>query len=336
MHGHIGVLPHWEPASDAAARRRPVIVASARSYLRRNTIFLVQQRGYDVSAVDGAQALYREARIHRPALILLDATLPDATGFEACRELRAQPETSGIPVLMFSLNPTATFHDQAVEVGAIALMRFPGQAEELVMKIDYALAGLPTEGQAVRITVEGDMRTMGGVVSGIEGVRSLQVVPSRESEDPSSYMYRHATVRFEFEDRDFSQVAWQATVHRVGTRSADLQLVRFMHRQPRRKAVRKDVPLAVELLHPNGLATVARVLNLSVAGMLVANLPWAVRVGDLHDFRLDLGKVRLDLRGVVRRAQEIPNFGHSAGIAFVGLAQEARDALIDYLFCRGG
>lgn len=329
------MLSQWLPGHEPrAAERGPVIVASPQSYLRRNTIYLVQQHGYDVSAVDTCEALYREARV-RSSLVLLDATLPGGTGFAACRELRNHPETAALPILMFTLSPTESFHDQAVKAGAFALMRFPAQAEELTETIDYALAGLPGEGQPVKLTVEGDIRALAGVVAAIDGVRTLQIVPAQASHTASSYLYRHATVRFEFEDRDFSQITWQATVQRVGTRSADVRLVRFVSRQPRRQAVRKDVPLAVEVAHANGLATVARVLNLSVAGMLVANLPWSARIGDVHDFRLDLGTLKLALRGVVRRAQEIPNFGHSAGIAFVGLGQAERDALIDFLFCLG-
>ncbi len=337
MHGQVGLLPDWlsAPLEARPAARGPVIVASPLSYLRRNTIYLVQQHGYDVAAVESREALIREARTLSPSLVLLDATWPDGMGFEACQELRLQTETAGLPVLMFTLNPNGSFHDRAVNAGAFALMRFPGHADELMETVDYALAGLPIENQSVRLTVEGDTRVLNASISAIHGVRTLQVTAARAADQPSSYLYRHASVRFEFDGHDFSQIAWQATVQRVGTRSADVRLVRFLQRQPRRQAVRKDVPLAVELVHPNGLATVARVLNLSVAGMLVANLPGAAQIGDVLDFRLDLQNTKLSLRGVVRRTQEIPNFGYSAGIAFVGLAQETRDALIDFLFSPG-
>ena len=58
--------------------------------------------GYDaVLAKTGTEAL-ELARREKPDLILLDIMIPEMNGWEVCRCLKREPETSGIPVIMVS------------------------------------------------------------------------------------------------------------------------------------------------------------------------------------------------------------------------------------------
>ncbi len=62
---------------------------------------ILKQDGYTVvEAASGTEAL-RQAR-NRPDLIILDVHLPDIIGFDVCRQLKEDPVTSAIPVLMMS------------------------------------------------------------------------------------------------------------------------------------------------------------------------------------------------------------------------------------------
>ena len=65
-----------------------------------------------VTAQDGEEAV-RKALVERPDVILMDVVMPGMTGFEACRELKSRPETSGIPVIMV----TTRGEEENVEVG---------------------------------------------------------------------------------------------------------------------------------------------------------------------------------------------------------------------------
>jgi signal transduction histidine kinase len=63
---------------------------------------LLRQQGYRVAAAgSGADALVA-ARRRRPELILLDVMLPDADGFEICRQLQAHESTRRIPVIFLT------------------------------------------------------------------------------------------------------------------------------------------------------------------------------------------------------------------------------------------
>lgn len=57
------------------------------------------------------------AKEHRPALILLDLNLPDMTGFEVLRRLRAEPETRSIPICMLTADANSAMLERARALG---------------------------------------------------------------------------------------------------------------------------------------------------------------------------------------------------------------------------
>src|SRR6266487_148551 len=77
----------------------------------------LQRRGYEVViAVDGGQGVAL-AQAERPDLILMDMSLPVLDGWEATRQLKADPETSGIPVIALTAHAMAGDQQKALEAG---------------------------------------------------------------------------------------------------------------------------------------------------------------------------------------------------------------------------
>jgi two-component system, cell cycle response regulator DivK len=75
------------------------------------------RRGYEVAiAVDGEQGVAM-ARSEPPALILMDMSLPGLDGWEATRQLKAAPETRGIPVIALTAHAMAGDREKAMEAG---------------------------------------------------------------------------------------------------------------------------------------------------------------------------------------------------------------------------
>ncbi len=68
----------------------------------------LRQEGYEpLIASDGGAGL-RLARTHLPDLILLERILPDRSGLEVCRELKASPITGAIPIILLSARAEET------------------------------------------------------------------------------------------------------------------------------------------------------------------------------------------------------------------------------------
>jgi signal transduction histidine kinase len=79
----------------------------------------LRQSGYQVyETVTGAETLEAVRRV-RPALVVLDVKLPDISGIEVCRQLKAAPETASIPVLHTSASlVTAAHRVEGLDSGA--------------------------------------------------------------------------------------------------------------------------------------------------------------------------------------------------------------------------
>jgi len=94
----------------------------------------------DVDEAEDAFAARTFVNGSRPDAIVLDLSMPGVTGFELCRELKADAETSAIPVVLLT-GDMASEHD-AKEVGADAFMRKPFSPLELLAVVERLAGGL--------------------------------------------------------------------------------------------------------------------------------------------------------------------------------------------------
>jgi two-component system cell cycle response regulator DivK len=97
------------------------------------------KRGYEVVvAVDGRQGV-EKARSERPALVLMDMSLPVLDGWEATRELRADPSTRPIPIIALTAHAMAGDREKALEAGCDDFDTKPIELERLLGKIEALL-----------------------------------------------------------------------------------------------------------------------------------------------------------------------------------------------------
>lgn len=75
------------------------------------------RKGYEVLiAVDGESGIAL-ARSESPHIILMDMSLPVIDGWEATRQLKADPETKSIPVIALTAHAMASDKDKALAAG---------------------------------------------------------------------------------------------------------------------------------------------------------------------------------------------------------------------------
>ncbi|HUH04868.1 MAG TPA: response regulator transcription factor, partial [Kofleriaceae bacterium] len=74
-----------------------------------------------------------------PCAIVLDINLPDISGFEVCRRLRASPTTADLPVLVLSARDSEVDRVVAFEVGADDFMGKPFSVREMTLRVEALL-----------------------------------------------------------------------------------------------------------------------------------------------------------------------------------------------------
>jgi DNA-binding response OmpR family regulator len=99
---------------------------------------VLEGEGYFVmQALDGG-GMRKQLQVAKPDLIVLDVLLPDADGRELLAELKRDPKTAAIPVLLWSGRYRDSDREIALELGAEDFFE-KGPATELETKIERIL-----------------------------------------------------------------------------------------------------------------------------------------------------------------------------------------------------
>lgn len=85
-------------------------------------------------AVNGKLAL-KIAKELKPDLILLDIMMPDMSGYEVCRKLKAQPETKGIPIIFLTAMTEEQDEAEGLKLGAVDYVTKPFNPELIKARV---------------------------------------------------------------------------------------------------------------------------------------------------------------------------------------------------------
>ena len=111
---------------------RTILVVDDEPTLRETLVEALESEGYRaIPAADGREALAR-FRAERPDLVLLDLMLPELSGVEVCRIIRAE---SGVPILMLTAKGSEVDKVVGLELGADDYVTKPFSLRELSARI---------------------------------------------------------------------------------------------------------------------------------------------------------------------------------------------------------
>lgn len=95
----------------------------------------LEREGYLVDCVDTGEEAIKRAIVIRPDGILLDLMLPGVDGIEVCRELRKNPDTRTIPIIMMTAKGEESDVVSGLEVGADDYVPKPFSTKILVARL---------------------------------------------------------------------------------------------------------------------------------------------------------------------------------------------------------
>ena len=117
-----------------STKKRILIVDDSPTARMWQQLLLAHEQYATLTAHDGAEGI-EVARRERPDLILLDVSMPGMDGFEACRALRASPETKDIPILMVTTHSEMENVLAGFEAGCNEYLTKPLERSEYLVKV---------------------------------------------------------------------------------------------------------------------------------------------------------------------------------------------------------
>ena len=105
--------------------KKKILLADDEEDIKTVIKLYLESKGYDVvTSYDGLDTLDK-VKAEKPDLILLDIMMPVINGFEVCKQLKADENTSHIPIVMLSAASHADSVEQAIEAGAVDYIMKP-------------------------------------------------------------------------------------------------------------------------------------------------------------------------------------------------------------------
>ena len=99
----------------------------------------LSRAGYDVAVVGRVDLAAASVASACPDLIILDVMLPDGDGFDFCRQLRANPQTEGLPVMFLTARTLEIDRVLGLEIGGDDYMTKPFSPRELLARVKARL-----------------------------------------------------------------------------------------------------------------------------------------------------------------------------------------------------
>ncbi|CAN5795634.1 response regulator [soil metagenome] len=112
-----------------------VLVVDDIAEQRNLLVTLLRYSGYGFLEAANGKAAIQMAREHHPDLILMDAGLPVLDGWQATEQLKQDPLTSDIPVIMLTAYALEVHRARAAEAGCDSYLTRPVEPRRVLQEV---------------------------------------------------------------------------------------------------------------------------------------------------------------------------------------------------------
>lgn len=106
----------------------------------------LRARGYRVEAITDPSLIMTRARVFQPDLVILDVMMPEISGVQLCRMLKADPKLKRVPVVFLSARSEEGDRIQGLEVGGDDYVCKPFSPKELLLRIQSIFRRIDEQG----------------------------------------------------------------------------------------------------------------------------------------------------------------------------------------------
>ena len=119
---------------------RKILVADDEIHIVQVVAIKLRNNGFEVITARNGQEAFELASSEKPDLIVTDFQMPAMTGLELIENLRSQPDTSDIPVIMLTARGFAIEEEEKQSLNIAACLSKPFSPRELLQSVEQVLA----------------------------------------------------------------------------------------------------------------------------------------------------------------------------------------------------
>ena len=117
-----------------------ILIAEDERDIRDLIAFTLKFAGYDVVTANNGEEAVQLTRQELPDLVITDVRMPKMTGYEACKQIKADPATQHIPVVFLSAKGQEAEVQTGIDSGADEYLLKPFAPDQLTRKVADILA----------------------------------------------------------------------------------------------------------------------------------------------------------------------------------------------------
>jgi two-component system, OmpR family, phosphate regulon response regulator PhoB len=115
---------------------RKLLIVDDEEGVRSLVRMTLESENYEILEAKKAEEAIDLVREHQPDLVLLDVMLPDKSGVEVCRTLKADPLTASVTIVMLTAKAQSADLEEAEDAGADGYFTKPFSPVALLRRVD--------------------------------------------------------------------------------------------------------------------------------------------------------------------------------------------------------
>ena len=123
-----------------SVKAKVLLVDDSEVVLMTERLMLRNLGDFEVFLARNGREAVKVAHTEKPDIILMDIVMPEMTGIEACRAIRADKRTQGIPIIMVTTKSEKNTVAEGYQAGCNDYVTKPIDKRELSRKIESLLA----------------------------------------------------------------------------------------------------------------------------------------------------------------------------------------------------
>lgn len=138
---------------------------------------LLEEEGFSVQSTGHPDAGLKKIKANPPDLLLLDVRLPDKDGFQVCQELKSDPKTKHVPIIMVSVRSEEADVVTGLEMGAEDYIVKPYRKRELQARVKSVLRRKDFEAKEIETMEVGPFKVDFGRYTARVKNKTLKLTP---------------------------------------------------------------------------------------------------------------------------------------------------------------